>query len=93
MPKKVTSIFKNNYRPEIPWSQRIINGNRQKIINEIRNILQLLSGFEITNLIRDLIRPNEMQYVAKKYFVGLKNLSHPINNVTPKNKHYFYRFL
>ena len=57
----------------------------------MRNILQLLSGFEITNFIRDLIKPNEMKYFAEKYFVGLKNLSKPINNVKPKNKHYFYR--
>lgn len=72
MAEKISSIFRNNYYAEIPWSQRVLNGNRSKLINKIRGILELFSGFESTNLIRDLIKPNEMKLVAEKYYQGLK---------------------
>ena len=85
MTRKISSIFKKIYFPEIPWSQRAFNGKRSNLIRDIRGLLQLLSGFELTNLIKDLIKENEMQFIAKKYFNGLKNLSCSINTVKPKN--------
>ena len=93
MPRRISSVFKKNYIPEIPWSQRALNGKRSNLIKDIRGFLNLLSGFELTNLIKDLIKENEIQFIAEKFYKGLQNLSRPINTVKPKNKHYFYREL
>lgn len=86
----ITNIFKNNYSPERPWSLRPNNGYRSKLIKKIRNIFDLLSGYEFINLIKDIITPDELKKIAGIYYDGLKNLSKPINSVKQKNRHIFY---
>ena len=91
MNPSINMILTGNYNPSIPWSQRKLNGQRSSLINDIRRILNLLSGYELTIMIRDLIKPNEVASIAVNYYNALKNLSKPINNIKKKNQHFFYR--
>lgn len=89
--QKISNIFNNEYLPLRPWSQRAINGRKSILIRKIRNILNLFSGFEISNLLKDLIRDYEMRVISVKYYNVLRKLSDPINSLKPKNKHFFFR--
>jgi hypothetical protein len=56
--------------------------------------LKCFAGNELTNLLRDLIKPNEWKYVATKYYDDvLQGLNAPINSIKFKNKHNFIREL
>ena len=90
---RISSIFDLEFTPEKPWSQRRINNHRVELINNIRKILTIFAGNELTNLLRDLIMPDDMKFVATKYYNGLQRLSRPINFIKTKNKHYFFREL
>ena len=86
----ITDIFNHRYTPAMRWSERNKNGSGfNNLVTNIRSILQLLSGNEIINLLKDVIRKNEMKEIAEKYYKGLIGLSIPINKVKPKNKHFF----
>jgi hypothetical protein len=89
--KRISEIFNMNFREEKPWNDRSTNGHRVKLINNIRNILNIFSGNQLLLLIKDLIKPNEMKFVATKYYDALQRLSFPINSVKQKNKHIFFR--
>lgn len=91
--QSVLKILKTNYDAERPWSQRPKNSFRCRLIKRIRYILELISGFELTIMLKDLIKPDELKEIAAKYYDGLINLSKPINTVKPKNRYIFYHQL
>ena len=84
MNPSINMILTGNYNPSIPWSQRKLNGQRSSLINDIRRILNLLSGYELTIMIRDFIKPNEVANIVVTYYNAFKNLSKPINNIKKK---------
>ena len=90
---RISRIFEFEFHPEKPWSQRRLNSHRIELINNIRNILNVFAGNDLTNLLRDLIRQDELKTVASKYYNAIGRLSKPINEVKLKNKHYFFREL
>ena len=87
----INSIFHANYLPARPWNTRPDNGYKTNLINEIRKILNLLSGDQMTEMLKDVIKNDELKLVADKYYKGLSLLSVPINIVKKKNQHYFIR--
>lgn len=88
----VTNILNhlNKYAVERPWSKRPLNGYRNTVIRKVRHLLEIISGNEVLELLKDVIKQEEIKIVAKKYYDALSNLSKPINEVKPKNKHVFF---
>ena len=85
----ISSIFASRFEPLTKWSNRALNGERQKLCQKIRSVLDLLSGSDISRMLYDILSKNERRDVAGKYYQGMKNLSEPINKIKAKNKHYF----
>lgn len=87
----VKNILNNidNYSIERPWSQRATNGFKCMMAKKVRRLLEKVSGNEVVELLKDVLKQDEIKVLAKKYYDALSNLSKPINEVKPKNKHVF----
>lgn len=88
----ITKILNNRYTPAKRWSNRKYSTGLVNLKKKIRNILSLLSGNEIVNMIIDVLTKNELRDISHRFVDSLKGIAKTFNNnVKSKQKHRFIR--
>ena len=63
--KKLTDeIIANNYLPFVEWNEPSRNYNT---INKIRNLLLTVSGSNIVEMLKDILKPLEIEAISEVY--------------------------
>ena len=75
-------ISSETYEPLTKWSQRCTNGDRHELAENIRQILLLLSGADVTNMLLDVLGPSDKKLIAGKILLLTQKCK-------SKNKHFF----
>jgi hypothetical protein len=90
---QILRVLNNQYNPGKNWSQRNKTSSKFKIlIRKIKNFLNLMSGFDLLNMIKDLLTEEELLIISQKYVAALSGLANTVNKrVTMKEKHDFIR--
>jgi hypothetical protein len=90
---QILRVLNNEYIAGKNWSQRNKTSSKFKIlIRKIKHFLNLMSGFDLLNMIKDLLSDEEIRIISQKYVSALNGLANTINKrVKTKQKHDFIR--
>ena len=79
---QILRVLNNQYNPGKNWSQRNKTSSKFKIlIRKIKNFLNLMSGFDLLNMIKDLLTEEELLIISQKYVAALSGLANTVNKI------------
>ncbi len=88
----VTKILNNRYTPAKRWSTRRNASSFLQLKLKIRNILNLLSGNDIINMLKSVLNREELYEISKIFVDSLKRIAENVNSkIKFKQKHKFIR--
>ena len=90
---QIIRALNNQYTASKNWSQRNKTSSKFKIlIFKIKRFLNLLSGNDLINMIKDILSEEELSILSHKYVNALNGLATYVNKrVKTKQKHHFIR--
>jgi hypothetical protein len=77
---QILRVLNNQYNAGKNWSQRNKTSSKFKIlIRKIKNFLNLMSGYDLLNMIKDLLSEEEIMNISQKYVSALNGLANTVN--------------
>jgi hypothetical protein len=77
---QILRVLNNQYNAGKNWSQRNKTSSKFKIlIRKIKNFLNFMSGYDLLNMIKDLLSEEEIMNISQKYVSALNGLANTVN--------------
>jgi len=70
----INKIQNKNYEPFKSWNEQNSGGSKTYLKEQIRSLLEIVSGLEVTALVKDLLNDMEKEKIQEKELLALKNI-------------------